>query len=129
VTEGTPRFRRISLSHSTARDVKLAAGFVYGLPEMPVEEVSLHDVSISMAPEAEPGYPEMADDMELMQRAGVYVRHVRGLRLQDVVISGQQGPALLLRDVRGNITNGHIDANGGYARNRGRSSSEGRIHS
>ncbi len=59
--------RRIHLSHITAHDAKLAAGFVYGLPEMPVEDVTLDDVVISMAPDAEPGYPEMADDMELMQ--------------------------------------------------------------
>ena len=85
---------------------------------MPVDEVSLDDISISMAPDAEPGYPEMADDMELMQGAGLYVRHVRGLRLQDVEITGQQGPALLLYDVRGNITYGHNDTKRGYARNR-----------
>ncbi len=98
VTAGTPCFRRIHLSHVTARDAKLAAGFVYGLPEMPVEDVSLDDVTISMADEAKPGYPEMADDMELMQGAGLYVRHVRGLRLRDVAITGQRGPALLLDD-------------------------------
>lgn len=96
VTAETPRFRRIHLSHITARDAKLAAGFVYGLPEMPVEDVTLDDVMISMAQDAEPGYPEMADDMVLMQRAGLFVRNVRGLRLRDVEIAGQQGPALLL---------------------------------
>lgn len=98
VTAGTPRVRRIHLSHITAREVKLAAGFVTGLPEMPVEDVSLSDFTISMARDAEPGYPEMADNMELMQRAGLYVRHVRGLRMQDVEIVGQDGPALLLDD-------------------------------
>ncbi len=101
VTAGTPCFRRIHLSHITARDAKLAAGFVFGLPEMPVENVSLSDVFVSMAPDAEPGYPEMADDMELMQGAGLVVRNVRGLRLQDVEIVGQQGPALLLADTTG----------------------------
>jgi polygalacturonase len=101
VAAGTPRFRRIHLSHITARDAKLAAGFVYGLPEMPVEDLTLDDVAISMAPgdsRAEPGYPEMADDMELMQRAGLFARNVRGLRLRDVEITGQRGPALLLDD-------------------------------
>jgi polygalacturonase len=101
VSAGTPRFRRIHLSHITARDVKLAAGWVFGLPEMPIEELSLDDVAVSMAADAEPGYPEMADDVELMQGAGLFVRHVLGLRLRDVVITGQQGPALLLDDATG----------------------------
>jgi len=95
VTAGTPCFRRIHLSHITARDAKLAAGFVYGLPEMPVENVSLDDVSISMSQDAGPGYPEMADDMELMQGAGLFARFVRKLRLRGVEITGQRGPALL----------------------------------
>ena len=36
VNEGTPRFRRIHLSHISARQVHYAAAFIYGLPEMPV---------------------------------------------------------------------------------------------
>ena len=107
VTAGTPQVRRISLSHITARQVKLAAGFVAGLPEMPVEDVSLRDVTISMAVDAQPGYPEMADDMELMQGAGLHFRNVRGLRLDDVQITGQQGPALVLAGASGvRITEG-----------------------
>lgn len=98
VTGGTPRFRRIHLSHITAHDVQLAAGFVLGLPEAPVEDVSLDDVTISMASAAEPGYAEMADGLELLQRAGMIVRHVRGLRLRDVEITGQEGPALFLEE-------------------------------
>ncbi len=98
VTESTPRFRRIYLSHLTAREVKVAAAFLYGLAEMPVEDIALSDVSISMAPDGEAGYPDMADDLELMQRAGFFVCNARGLRLHNVEVTGQLGPALRLTD-------------------------------
>ena len=98
VDEGTPHFRRIHLSHITAREAKYAAAFIYGLPEMPVEDVSLSDVSVSMAEQAQAGYPEMADDMELMQRAGVFVANARGLKLHNVEVTGQLGPAFMLND-------------------------------
>lgn len=98
VTDGTPRFRRIHLSHITAREVKYAAGFLFGLAEMPLQDVCLSDVSIAMSPDAEAGYPEMADDMELMQRAGLFVRNARGLKLHNVEVTGQLGPALMLND-------------------------------
>ncbi len=98
VTEGTPRFRRIHLSHITARRAKYAAAFLYGLPEMPVEDIWLSDISISMSPDAGAGYPEMAEDMEVMQRAGLFVRNARGLRLHNVEVTGQLGPALTLSD-------------------------------
>jgi polygalacturonase len=99
VDAGTPAVRRIHLSHITARDAKLAAGWVYGLPEAPIEDVSLDDVRITMAADAEPAYPEMADDIEPLQAAGLFVRHVRGLRLRDVEITGQRGEAVVLEGV------------------------------
>jgi polygalacturonase len=98
VTENTPRFRRIHYSHITARGVKLAAGFLFGLAEMPVEEITFSDISVEMAAEAEPGYAEMADDIPQMGRAGFFVRNARGLRLHNLGISNQQGPALDISD-------------------------------
>jgi hypothetical protein len=98
VTDRTPQFRRIHLSHITAREVKYAAAFLYGLAEMPVEDITLSDISISLSAEAEAGYPEMADDMELMQRAGFFVRHARGLRLHHVEVNGQSGAAFQVID-------------------------------
>lgn len=98
VSEATPRFRRISLSNITARDARLAAAFLYGLAEMPLEDVTLSDVSVAMAPEAETGFAEMADDIPEMARAGIFARNIRGLRLHNVVVSGQLGPALDLAD-------------------------------
>jgi hypothetical protein len=100
-TGATPRFRRIHLSQITAREVKVAAAFLYGLAEMPVEDVSLSDVSIGMAAEAEPGYADMADDLELMRRAGIFVRNARRLRLHHVEVTGQLGPALSIADSSG----------------------------
>jgi polygalacturonase len=101
VDESTPRFRRIHYSHITARGVKLAAGFLFGLAEMPVEEIEFSDVAIEMAAEAEAGYAEMADDIEQMQRGGFFVRNARGLRLHNLSISNQLGPALNISDSAG----------------------------
>jgi polygalacturonase len=98
VTADTPQFRRIHFSHITARDAKYAAAFLYGLAEMPVEDITLSDITISLSPDAAPGYPEMADDMDLMQRAGFFVRNARGLRLHQVEISGQTGAAFHVID-------------------------------
>jgi polygalacturonase len=99
--EGTPRIRRIHLSHITARGVKYAAGFVYGLAEMPVEDISLNDISISLSAGMEAGYPEMADGLEMMHRAGFYIRNVKGLTLYNIQIDGQAGPAFQLFEIEG----------------------------
>ena len=99
VGEGTPCFRRVHLSHITARNAKIAAGFLYGLPEMPIEDVTLDDVAVSMDQNAEPGYADMADDLPQQRAAGLFARNVRGLRLRDVAITNQIGDAFLLTNV------------------------------
>jgi len=93
VNDGTPRLRRIHFSHITAREVKHAAGFLYGLAEMPLEDISLSDISISISDEADSGYPEMADDIPSMSQAGFFIRNARRIRLDHVEVTGQRGPA------------------------------------
>jgi hypothetical protein len=93
VNEGTPRFRNIHISHVSAKNVRIAAGFLYGLAEMPLEDISFSDIKISVSRSANPGHPEMADDIPIMARAGFFVRNARQLRFDNVVIDGQVGPA------------------------------------
>ncbi|MBN1451233.1 MAG: glycoside hydrolase family 28 protein [Anaerolineales bacterium] len=93
VNDGTPRLRRIHFSHITAREVKHAAGFLYGLAEMPLEDISFTDVSISISDEADSGYPEMADDIPSMSQAGFFIRNARRIRLDHVEVTGQIGDA------------------------------------
>jgi polygalacturonase len=98
VNAGTPMVRRIHFSHISARNAHTAAAFLYGLPEMPIENVSFDDISISMADDAQAGPPDMADDIPAMRRAGFFARNVRGLRLRDVEITNQIGEAFLLEN-------------------------------
>lgn len=98
VDDTTPRLRRIHFSHITARNVKHAAGFLYGLAEMPLEDISFTDVSISISDEADSGYPEMADDIPSMSQAGFFIRNARHLRLEHVEVTGQVGAAFDMDD-------------------------------
>ena len=98
VDDGTPHLRRIHFSHITAREVKHAAGFLYGLAEMPLEDISLSDISISISEEADSGYPEMADDIPSMSQAGFFIRNARHLRLENVEVTGQIGEAFDIAD-------------------------------
>jgi polygalacturonase len=91
---GTPRFRDIALSGVTATGATLAAAWIEGLAEAPVEGLSLSDCCFRMAGEAEAAPPEMADDLPALSRAGIRARNVRGLRLRGVVVAGQEGSAL-----------------------------------
>jgi hypothetical protein len=60
---------------------------------MPLEDISFSDISISISEEADSGYPEMADDIPSMSRAGFFIRNARNLRLEHVQVTGQVGEA------------------------------------
>jgi polygalacturonase len=98
INDGTPCLRHIHFSHITAREVKHAAGFLYGLAEMPLEDISFTDVSISISEQADSGYPEMADDIPSMSQAGFFIRNARHLRLENVEVRGQVGEAFDIAD-------------------------------
>ncbi|MGC5165569.1 glycoside hydrolase family 28 protein [Luteimicrobium sp. DT211] len=101
VGPGTPSFRRISLAHVSARRVRAAAGFVLGLAESPVAELTLDDVSVSFADDPAPFAPAMAEGVEESVRRGLVLTGCDDVRLSGVRIAGAEGEALELDRVSG----------------------------
>lgn len=95
VGPGTPTLRRIHVAHVSARNVHAAAGFVFGLPEQPLSELSLRDVTISFARDAVPGIAAMADGVGPTARAGLSIGHVVSGELAHVRVQGADGPGLI----------------------------------
>ncbi|WP_223701485.1 glycoside hydrolase family 28 protein [Sutcliffiella deserti] len=100
VTEKTPRVKHIKLSNVTAKNCRAAAGFVYGLPEMPVQDISLFNVHIEMTndPDEEGGEPDMVKEVITMAGEGLYGKFIDGLELHQVRIETRQGPAIHLEE-------------------------------
>lgn len=98
VTEETPQFRRIHFSDITAREVHAAAGFLYGLAEQYISEVTFDQIEISMAKDAVPGRPAMMDEIEETARRGFYLGNVRDVRFNQVSIENHEGPAFYIEN-------------------------------
>lgn len=98
VTEETPEFRRIHFMNVTARKVHAAAGFLYGLAEQYVSEVTFDGIDISMAEEATPGQPDMLSGLQDMQQRGFYLSNVREVRFSRVTIENHVGPAFYVEN-------------------------------
>jgi polygalacturonase len=98
VNDGTPRFRRVHISNVTSRETSACAGFCYGLPEMPIEDVSFHSINIHMAQDAEPGMPAMMDNLEPMRGRGFYIKNLKNVVLNNVRVEGYDGKAFTIED-------------------------------
>ena len=68
IAEEIPTFRRIHFSNITAREVKAAAGFMYGLAENFIEDITFDQISIHMAPYSKPELPAMMAGIEPMTK-------------------------------------------------------------
>lgn len=98
ITNETPCFRRIHFADITARNVHAAAGFLYGLAERYISEITFSNIDISMAKNAIPGKPAMMTGIEDMNNRGFYLGNVRDIRFQQVTIENHEGPAFYIEN-------------------------------
>lgn len=98
ITDETPCFRRIHFADITARNVHAAAGFLYGLAERYISEITFSNIDISMAKNAIPGKPAMMTGIEDMNNRGFYLGNVKDIRFQQVTIENHEGPAFYIEN-------------------------------
>ncbi|MGY5765303.1 glycoside hydrolase family 28 protein [Brachybacterium sp. DNPG3] len=118
VDAGTPSFRGLRIAHVTATGVRASAGHLFGLPESPIEDLSVDDLDVAFAADPIPGTPEMATGLEPVVREGLRIGYARGAELRRVRIRGAEGEVLvavgcedLEADVRrAGSESGHVDA-------------------
>lgn len=91
IDEGTPEIKDIHISNVTVMKASAAAGFIYGLKEMPVRNVTFSNVRIEMDPNGQPEFPAMMDGIEKMCAAGFYIRNAEMIELEDLKIENAVG--------------------------------------
>lgn len=93
VSMETPRIRDIRISHVDVSNASACAGFILGLPEQPIERLSISDCVVTLRC-GEPDYPAMLEDAEPMEAAGFFLRNACQLSLKHVTVVGQKGAEL-----------------------------------
>ena len=91
VDDLTPRIGTLELSDIVCTGCEYAGGYLCGLPEQPVESVTMEDICFDFRPDAGAGHPAMMDDTEPVSRLGLWAMNVAVLTLRNVRFTGCLG--------------------------------------
>ncbi len=96
INEWTPSFKNVSLTNITARNVHCSAGFIYGLPERPIENVYVSNYTVEFAENPTAEYPAMMSGIEPMTNAGFYLGNSKNFTFKDFTIIGEVGDKYIM---------------------------------
>ncbi len=95
VDERTPSIGKCYFRDMECTGAHVAACYIDALPESPIDEVVLENISISFADDAKPGIAAMETFAEEHCRMGIYIDNVRRVLIKNVKLSGVDGDLLL----------------------------------
>lgn len=95
VDDRTPRMGRFRFRNIACTNAEVAACYIDGLPEAPIDEVALENVSVSFSPDAKPNFPIMENFAKERCRLGLYLDNVRRIRVRGVRLEGVEGDKLI----------------------------------
>ena len=99
VDERTPYLGKFTFKRIKAINAEWSAGYFYGLPERPIEEIRIEDSSISFKDEATCGQPAMMSFAEDVSKLGFFFNGVNKVILKNVSLSGQEGSRIIKENV------------------------------
>jgi len=96
VNEGTPSIRNILVESCRAWNCRASAGFVAGLPESPVENLTIRDCVFSTREEdaTSPSESDMFLGVPEVREKSLRFLHVKNLSLEQVTVDGPSEPFL-----------------------------------
>ena len=95
VDDRTPHLGSFAFRDMECTGAEVAACYIDGLPESPIDEVTLENISVSFAEDAKPGMPSMKNQNQEQCRLGLYLDNVKTIRVKHVRLHGVEGKALV----------------------------------
>ena len=96
VDDRTPYLGKFTFKNIIATECEQCAGYFYGLPEMPIEEIVIEDSYFSFKDEASSGTPAMMSFAEVCCKNGFIFRNVKKVKIKDVELVGYVGEKVIL---------------------------------
>jgi len=95
VDDRTPHLGSFVFRNMECTGAEVAACYIDGLPESPIDRVALENISVSFAGDAKPGMPSMRNQNVERCRLGLYLENVRNIQVKNVKLHGVEGEGLV----------------------------------
>ena len=95
VDDRTPHLGSFAFRNMECTDAEVAACYIDGLPESPIDRVELENIRITFAPDARPGIPAMKNHAQECCRLGLYLDNVKEIVVRRVALDGADGKKLV----------------------------------
>lgn len=99
VDDRTPHLGKFAFKDMVCENCHVAACYCDGLPEMPIDEITVENLKFTYDENAEPNFPSMKNNNEKLCRAGMYFDNVNKLTVKNVEIIGNDGEPLIAKNV------------------------------
>ena len=99
VDDRTPYLGKFTFRDMECLNCHVAACYCDGLPEMPIDDITLENITFTYDPAAEPGFPSMKNNNKELCRAGMYFDYVKQLTIRNVRVEGCDGDELIAKNV------------------------------
>ena len=92
VNEKTPKIGKIAARDIRCENVKNIFACLYGLPEMPIEEIVLENITLNFDKNEniKPVVPIMMDNFPTMCKRGIFAKNIKKLILENIEITGSK---------------------------------------
>ena len=84
VDDRTPYLGAFHFKNISCTEVNVAAGAFYGLPEMPIKEITLENIDFSYSKEPQAGVPAMMTGLDPMSNRGLIFNNVESVKIKNV---------------------------------------------
>lgn len=95
VDDRTPHMGLFEFKNMECIDAEVAACYIDGLPESPIDRVEFENITISFAEDSKPGIPAMENFAKERCRLGLYLDNVREISIKNVKLNGVEGDAVI----------------------------------
>lgn len=100
IDDRTPRMGEFTFKNIRCTGCNIAAGYFDGLPEQPIEKISIQNVSFDFAEDAVCDIPAMLSFVPKMSRAGLYLDNVNEVNLKNVTFNNVIGDTIIRKNCK-----------------------------